>query len=364
MQSQGRPTDQISLAIVGSGHGCRVLLPAFDKTGEYKVVALCARTAEKVGREAKGRGIKVYPDWEVLVGDDSVEAVALALPPSVQEKVAPVLLDAGKHLFCEKPLSATLVGGQEIRAAALRNKRIVAVDFSFRDVPAFQEFSETIARQPFGKVRMVMVEWIGSWRSDTSLTINWKSDLSMGGGTYFMMGSHVLDYLSWMFGAVDDVDVRAATLVGTRKDSDGKRRRVESDDTLLLSGTLHGGIPCVATLSSAVSVGTGHRMKVFCEQGILEILNTNDDDSFDNFSIVRDGFTVEGDTRRKQYSKTRGLSHGRDSVISGTARRFAKAIRGGVPFAPTLDEVIDVQNRLSLLQGRRPPVSAGGASWW
>lgn len=158
--------------------------------------------------------------------------------------------------------------------------------------------------------------------------------------------------------------MRAATLVGTREDSDGKHRRVESDDTLLLSGTLYGGIPCVATLSSAVSVGTGHRMKVFCEQGMLEIVNTKDDDSFDNFLIVKDGFTVEGDTRRKQYSKTRGLSHGRDSVISGTARRFAKAIRGGNPFAPTLDEAIDVQNRLSLLQARRPPVSAEGTSWW
>jgi predicted dehydrogenase len=364
VQSQRRSTDKISLAIVGSGHGCRVLLPAFDKTAEYKIVALCARTEGNIFREAQGRGITVYPDWEVLIEDDSVEAVALALPPSVQEKIAPVLLDAGKHLFCEKPLSATLVGGQEIRAAALRNKRIVAVDFSFRDVPAFQEFERTITREPFGKVRMVMVEWLGSWRSDSSLTINWKSELSMGGGTYFMVGSHVLDYLSWMFGAVEDINVRAATLVGTREDSDGKSRRVESDDTLLLSGTLHGGIPCVVTLSSAVSVGTGHRIKAFCEHGVLEILNTNEDDSFDNFSIIKDGFAIEGDVRRKQYSKSPGMSHGRASVISGTARRFAKAIREGVPFLPTLEQVMDVQNRLALLPARRPPVSAGGRGWW
>ena len=120
----------------------------------------------------------------------------------------------------------------------------------------------------------------------------------------------------------------------------------------------------MVTLSSAVSVGTGHRMKVFCEHGVLEILNTKDDDSFDNFSIVKDGFTVEGDARRKEYSRSPGVSHGRDVVISGTARRFAKAIRGAGPFAPTLDEAIDVQNRLSLLQARRPPVSAEGTSWW
>jgi len=55
------------------------------------------------------------------------------------------------------------------------------------------------------------------------------------------------------------------------------------------------------------------------------------------------------------------MSHGCASVISGTARRFVKAIREEIPFSPTLEQVMDVQNGLALLQARRPPVSAGGA---
>ena len=66
----------IKTAILGSGFGTRVLLPALARSGDFQVTTLCARNVDKLREPAQAYSVpRVVADWHVLLEDPEVEAV-------------------------------------------------------------------------------------------------------------------------------------------------------------------------------------------------------------------------------------------------------------------------------------------------
>ncbi len=349
----------LKTAIVGTSYGLNVLLPALQAVPFFQVVALCGRNQRKVLPVTKKLGVtKVFADWQPLVDDPTIEVVALALPPLFQGRAAVALARAGKHLFCEKPLAATLADATAIRDALAHSGRMAVVDFGFRFVDAFRDFQKIVCSAQLGRPQSVQVEWLLASRNDPTLTWNWKSDAAQGGGAFFMMGSHVLDYLGWFFGEIERLHFQTVSLVPARPDPEtGVPKPVQADDTCHLLLTLSGGLTATVTISTALAVAGNHRIRVWFEKGLLELSNRAGDDYYDGFDITfQPGkncaalpAVIEKQAAKPNPSR---LVTGRIAIAQRVAESFAAALASGQPPEPSVEAALKVQRWLEA--GLRP----------
>ena len=339
------------MAVVGNLQALNVLLPAFQALPEFEVVSLCGRNEAAVRAAAAKAGIaKSHSSWEPLVADAGVDVVALALPANLQAEAAVKLAAAGKHLFCEKPLAADLAGAQAICDAVAKNQKVATVNFGFRMVEAFRDFHAVVRSGILGAPKMIAGEWLLASRSNPALTWNWKSDESQGGGTLNLMASHVLDYLAWCFGDLGKIRLQTATLVPFRPEAEsGRPKKVTADDTCNFLLELAPAIPASLTISTALPVAQGHRLRAWFEKGLLEVGNAPGDDYQDGFKLIfhpAKGVGPELAAAVKnlaRFSQMEACRPGKMEVTRRVAADFARALVGRENHAPTLASALQVQ---------------------
>jgi predicted dehydrogenase len=145
------PEHRLPIAIVGAGEIVNVAhLPAYKAHG-LEVVGITDVDHAKAIDVARRHGIpKVYRSHQQIAADSNVAVVDIAVFPWVQFPVAVTMLDAGKHLLCQKPLSYDLAEATRLVAHAEERKRLLAVNQQLR-------FSESVA----AATAMVARGWIG-----------------------------------------------------------------------------------------------------------------------------------------------------------------------------------------------------------
>ena len=109
----------ISIGIIGVGFGKRVHLPAFRSDSRCQVKGICAAHDDRALEVAKEFRIpRTFYRWEELVRDPEIDAVSIAVPPTLQAPIVCAAARAGKHVFCEKPLSSSLSCAREMLRCA------------------------------------------------------------------------------------------------------------------------------------------------------------------------------------------------------------------------------------------------------
>jgi predicted dehydrogenase len=325
-------------AIVGHIQALNALLPAFQAVPGFAVTALCGRNSAIIRAAAAQAGIgKTHPTWEALADDPTIEVVALALPPLLQSQAVVRLAAAGKHLFCEKPLAADLAGARAMFDAVTARQRVAVVNFGFRMIEAFRDFHSITRSGILGAPQSGMVEWLLATRRDPSMSWNWKSDARQGGGTLSMMTTHVFDYLGWCFGEIIDARLQATSLVPARPDGFSGQLKTVS-----------------VTVSTALSVSQGHRVRVWFEKGLLELANSPSDDFHDGFKLTfhpakhSDPALPEQVRQLAVCSQMAPFFPGRIRVTRRVVEQFALALAGQEHRAPTLADGLRVQSWIEL----------------
>jgi predicted dehydrogenase len=133
---------EVHLDNLASVRGCRI-------TGIYDV------DAERLARVSVRTGIRAYAELESLLGDDSVDAVVVATPSGSHGSVACQAMLAGKHVFIEKPLAATIEDCELIIETARRTGRIAQVGFCERFNANYLEAKRAVVSGKVGTVRAI-----------------------------------------------------------------------------------------------------------------------------------------------------------------------------------------------------------------
>ncbi|MFZ3213761.1 MAG: Gfo/Idh/MocA family oxidoreductase, partial [Terriglobales bacterium] len=175
--------EPLRVGIIGVGFGQQVHVPAFRAEPRCRVVAICARTLEHAARVAEQLGTaQAYGDARQMLASDQVDAVSIAVPPVVQPDLVVAAAEAGKHVFCEKPLAAEVPGAERALAAVQRSGVVHAMDFIFPEVPAWQQARSVLAAGTLGSLRQVAVSWrVESYALARGLD-SWKMHCADGGG--------------------------------------------------------------------------------------------------------------------------------------------------------------------------------------
>lgn len=325
------------MGIAGLGFGLSAHLPAWRLQPEARVLGICGGTNSPQAEEkAASHGVP-YLSWPRMLSHPDIDIISLAVPPSQQPALIEDAARAGKHLFCEKPLGATLATCRQAARAVHDSGVRHAVDFFFSEIPAWQEARAQIAEWG-SQVRHAHLGWRLESRAFRAAQGGWKTDQADGGGTLANFGSHSLHYLEWLFG-----DVSALC---------GQPSRAGGGFDLLLE--FKSGMTATASVAADAYNGSGHRLEVYAE-GCSLVLANNSGDFARGFTL--DVARRDQEVRRAVQAGQPSSGDGRIVPVAQLMGRLVSSIRTGEPVLPGLSEGMRVQTLLArahqALQERR-----------
>ena len=192
------------------------------------VTAVCSAQRERAEATARQFAIpRATTDYRDLLGAD-VDAVVITTPPALHRQMALDAIAAGKHVFCEKPLAATLAEAVEMRDAAEAAGIVHMINHQTRFGATYAEMQRLIAAGYLGtptladaRISMNPADYLRGPMWSTSKA-EWFTDAAQGGGILAgSAGPHLFDLLRWCWGEVAAVICTAAVTVPTITLADG-----------------------------------------------------------------------------------------------------------------------------------------------
>ncbi len=320
----------VRVGIVGTRFGRLVHLPAFRADARCEVVGIAGRTPESGARAAGEAGLAVaFPGWRALVEARDVDVVAIAVPPADQPEIAIAAARAGKHVFCEKPVAASLDAARQTLAAVDAARVAHAVDFLFPEVPAWVEARRRLEAGEIGRVVHFAYTWhLETWASRTHAD-SWKTRSADGGGALGNFASHVFHNIEWLIGPV-------AALEGFTFGS-ASRQGCAVDGAVVLESGAAGRL----SVSTDACLGAGHVIEVFGERATLVLANRGAD-YVSGFSLAM-GPRESGRLTTVTPPDDASAADGRIAAVARIVTRFVDAIAAGGDVRPGLREGVRVQ---------------------
>jgi predicted dehydrogenase len=123
---------------------------------EVSLAAVAARSPERAKEFAAKHGIpRVIDSYEAMIADPEIDALYIPLPNGLHGKWAIAAAEAGKHVLCEKPISANAKEAAAMAEAARKAGRVLMEAFHYRHHPLAQRMADIVASGELGEIRHV-----------------------------------------------------------------------------------------------------------------------------------------------------------------------------------------------------------------
>jgi len=262
----------IGIGNMGSAH-VRTILDG--KVDRLKVTAVSDRKTE---RKDLFPDIPFHLNPEDLITSDDVEAVLVATPHYDHTTLGKKVLEAGKHLLVEKPISVHKADCLELIAAHTDKSRVFSAMFNQRTDPRYLKLKELMDSGQLGEIRRVVwiiTDWFrtesyyssGGWRA------TWEGE---GGGVLLNQCPHQLDLWQWLFGMPDQI--RAFCDIGRYHD-------IEVEDDVTCYMQYENGCKGVFITTTGESPGT-NRLEITAENGRVIIDKSVDGIQWDRNEVA------------------------------------------------------------------------------
>lgn len=300
---------------LGAGnYASRVLIPAFRSAGAELRTLVSARGVSASHHGRKFGFSQASTDWREAVQDDAVNAVIITTQHDTHADQVVAALNAGKHVFCEKPLCLKLDELDEI-SSALQGEaakgRYLMVGFNRRFSPHVQKIKDLLEgiEEPMS---LVMTVNAGEIPAD-----HWTQDHAAGGGRIVGEACHFIDLLRFLSGssivAADGMALGVHPALSIREDKATFLLRFEN-----------GSVGAVHYLANGHRSFPKERLEIFCAGRVLQL---------DNFRKLR-GWGWKGFSGFKTWRQDKGQAR--------CAKAFVDAVRyAGVAPIP-VSEILEV----------------------
>ena len=182
--------DRLGVALIGLGYySTDLLAPALQLTKNCYLAGIVTGTPSKEEiwkrkYNIPDKNIYNYQNFDQIANNPDIDVVYVVLPPSMHKEYTIRGANAGKHVWCEKPMAMTEQECSEMIAACRKNKRSLAIGYRLQHEPNTKEYRRIIRGQLLGKVKQVNCA-AGYFESRTN---HWKQKKEMGGGVMYDMG--------------------------------------------------------------------------------------------------------------------------------------------------------------------------------
>ncbi|HEX3724587.1 MAG TPA: Gfo/Idh/MocA family oxidoreductase [Pirellulales bacterium] len=190
----------VGIGILGVGQVVRAFhLPALAGNVRARVVALGNHRAETLQSVADDFQVaKTYTDLNRMADDPEIDAILIALPNALHSPLAVRMLEAGKHVFCEKPMAISVRQACQMASAAASAQRTLLIGQVWRHSPEVQWLRDVVRSGVLGTIYKVRAHAVVAGRGPKPDSWFVRPELA-GGGALADVGIHSLDTISFLF---------------------------------------------------------------------------------------------------------------------------------------------------------------------
>ncbi len=356
------------IAMVGYGGIGRVHMMAYRAipfhyglpANTIKIAGVATAHPETAEKAAQEIGCDVWTaDYHELLARDDVDVVDCCVPNYRHEEIVVAAAQAGKHVYCEKPLAMDVSAGQRMVAAARVAGVGTQMTFNFRFFPAITRARQLVDEGFLGRVFSFRGRYYRSSYVNPDKPLSWRlRKETAGGGALFDLGAHVLDLIYYLLGEFGAVQASLETLIKERPITAGSAETapVDVDDLALMQVRMAGGALGLVEISR---MGTGAtndlQIEIFGAKGALRF-NAADPSWLEAYDL-RDtekpmggmrGFRKLQTVQRYEGQKSPDWSMAPSFVRSHAEcqYQFLKAISEGREPSPSLADGLHVQKAM------------------
>jgi predicted dehydrogenase len=278
--------DRIGVGLIGTGfmgkchamaHGA--VKAVFGDVPHVDRIALCDVDEVHAKRKANEFGFtRATNNWHDLLIDPAIHLISITSPNGMHREMAVAALEAGKHVWCEKPMALTLADAEAMTIAAASAKRqITALGYAYLRNPALQHAKQLISGGMIGDVFDFRGSVDEDYMADPALPWSWRlTRRDAGLGTLGDLTCHLVSLAHELVGEIGSLCAMADVVHAWRPiaDQPGKTESVENDDIAHAVVRFHSGARGVLS-SSRIAHGrkNGLKIEVHGSKGMLWLDN-------------------------------------------------------------------------------------------
>jgi predicted dehydrogenase len=239
-------------------------IPFFYDPAPVTARLVCVATSRAESAEAArqhGGFASATADWRELIARPDVQIVNICSPNTLHADQLCAALRAGKHIYCDKPLTATLQEAAAVKRAMDGWTGIGQMTFQNRFFSGIQRARQLIDEGYLGTVLGFRGVYLHAGSVDPDTQVKWKLRKAEGGGVLRDLGSHLIDLVDWLAGPFTEIRAEKRILYPRRPDGRGGTESVEAEDQVVM--TVRTAAGAVGTLeASKIATGAEDDLRV------------------------------------------------------------------------------------------------------
>ena len=258
--------------------------PPFD----VKIAGVYTRTLETAENAAEQFGFDFAAKSEdELIYNDDIDIIDICTPNISHYETLIKAINAGKHIYCEKPLCVSAEQAREVAELAEKKGVVGKIVFNNRYLSALMRAKELVDEGRLGRIVSFRCSYLHSSCTDLNKNAGWKQNRDIcGGGVLFVLGSHAIDLVYFLCGAFKEVSGRSQIAFSSRRGLNGEPWQTNADEAFYMNAELECG--AVGTIeASKITVGANDDLT-------LEVYGT---DGSIRFSLMDPNFLSFYDNR-------------------------------------------------------------------
>lgn len=270
---------KLGVALVGLGYySTDLLAPALQLTEHCLLTGIVTGSADKARRwqqqyNIAAKNIYDYNSFDSIANNTTIDVVYIVLPPSMHAQYAIKAANAGKHVWCEKPMAITAAECKSMIDACNKNKVKLSIGYRMQHEPNTQRIIQFRKDKKYGDITKVSAR-AGYFDSRTD---HWKQKKAMGGGSMYDMGVYPINATRYVTG-------EEPIAVTARQTTNRPAIYTQVDETMQFTLEFAGG----AIAECETSFGKNmNELNVTCKKGSYKL------EPFQSYSGIN-GMTSDG----------------------------------------------------------------------
>ncbi len=339
---------------------CWTAIPFFYKNPGFKIVLKAVATSKLATAQAARDELgyeRAHSDAAALIADPEIDIIDIATPNSLHLDALLLAQQAGKRVYCDKPLTGNLEQALELERQIAAPGALGQMTLQYRFFPATMRARAMIDAGKIGDIINFRIEYLHSGNVAPGKRMNWKDSRVFGAGVLYDLGSHAIDLLTWLCGAeLGEVVARQKTLHKLRPSLQDAGVLVEQDTddmSVILATLTNGALGSIEVSKIATGAQDELRFEIHGTKGALRF-NLMQPNYLEYFDMADPELPLGGESGFKRihclqrYESPAGFPGPKFSIgwLRGHLHclySFIDAVHNDKPFEPSIARGIELE---------------------
>jgi len=240
---------------------------------QCRLRVVCSSTPQRGAAAQKAGGFeRLTTSFEEAIRADDVDVVHVCTPNHLHLPALRLAIAAGKHIYVEKPLTATVQEAEQVEQLLPAYRGTGQIVLHNRFFPATMKAKQLVTEGFLGPVTHFRAAYLHAGSVDPDAPVNWKSTAAAGGGVVRDLGSHVIDLVNWLIGPLTAVNCVSRIWSPQRPDRQrpGQKITIDAEEAaVMLLRLADGGIGTLEASKIATGVEDELRLEIHGRHGAM-----------------------------------------------------------------------------------------------